>query len=212
MYSDFNAIEFVALLPINSISLLDGEKSIRLTTPEVNKVTRVLINGQDAGKFVITSPTTVVVDIPVSELNSVLESATLVGSSGEFSTVSFTAKSPQFMTDYSYSLQRFFRFLLMDPGSDIFNPTVGGGFVSLAGSTVLEDIALIATQRIRDVAKHVIETQSPTLAASKTITSVEITNINYSMRLSTLDVELSFSVLDGNSVVTGFSVSGYING
>ena len=208
---DFNLLNFVTLIPIVSLGILNDNRTLKITvdssSTEATKVRKVLINGIASPNFIVESPTVLYADMPV--LNTAVETVTLVGDGGTTSMVTFTAKSTQELTDKRYSLQRFFRFLFMDTGTDIFNSETGGGLVSLAGQLDFYDAEVVISNLIREVSKQVIDSQVSNLSPSKTIVRVDPTSIINYVGRGVIHIELNFSFMDGNTIDTGFAVAGY---
>lgn len=205
---DFSCLEFIQLIPVTKIDLID-QRTLKISASQLGDVKRVLINGDDSPQFIILSQTDLAADIPSTQLDSPISSISLVGSSNEAASITFTAKSTQQMTDSVYVLQRFMRFLLMDPGSDIFNPSAGVGLQSLMGSQNIQDMEVIITSALRVAEGQVKDTQYPELADSKTLTLVEIQNVSYSINTLTAAASIKLTMADGTTVSPDFSIVGY---
>lgn len=208
MMNDFNVLEFIQLIPVTSVDMLDMS-TLRIKSTDVRPATRVVINSVDTPEFVILSATELVATIPASQVGNAIETITVVGKSNQISTVAFTAKSPHKMTDSTYVLQKFMRLLLMDPGSDIFNPEMGAGLQNAVGSEGVEDIELLTVTAIQKAEQQLKNAQYPELPDSKSLMLVEIQNVSYSINTLTVSITISLTMADGTKVDTDFSVLGY---
>ena len=206
--SDFYCMDFEEVVPITKATLVDSA-TIQLEGTDVREVTRALINGVDSPNFVIVSRSKLNARIPLTEVDSPITSLSLVGKSNKTANVNFTLKSSKLIDDSTYVVQRFMRCLIMDPGSDIFNPNYGVGLLTYTGSSNFEDIELIITSAIRVAESQVKQTQSVDLALSKSLSMVEVLNVSYSINTLTASVGIKFTMADGSTVATTFSVLGY---
>lgn len=208
--SDFVCAEFNQIIPIKKLSLVD-KFTLKIEASDLSSVKKVLVNGAAATEVLTTSSTIMYATIPESQINSVLQSVVLVGTSNEAAIISFSARSITAMNDSIYVLQRFLRILLMEKGSDAFNPNIGAGIQTAIGS-IANNASTNALLAVKAAETQLIQMQTTLLDSSKTLTMVEILNISYSIYTLTLSISLSLHMLDGSKVTTNFNISGVGNG
>jgi hypothetical protein len=208
--SDFVCAEFNQIIPIKKLSLVD-KFTLKIEASDLSSVKKVLVNGAAATEVLTTSSTIMYATIPESQINSVLQSVVLVGTSNEAAIISFSARSITAMNDSIYVLQRFLRILLMEKGSDAFNPTIGAGIQTAIGN-IANNATTNALLAVKSAETQLIQMQTTLLDSSKTLTMVEILNISYSIYTLTLSISLSLHTLDGSKVTTNFNISGVGNG
>lgn len=206
--SDISLVKYTNFIPITKIEL-QGPATLAIEGKDVTAVSTVFINGESTKEFVVLSRTRVIVDIPGSQLNAPISTVKLAGDTGEVGFISFLLNSKTEMTDSRYVTQRFFRYLLMTPGSDIYNPTHGTGILDIMGNISFEDAELYLTNAVRAAESFVVDTQTPDLPDSKTLRMVNIVNVSYSINTLTTAVSLEIVLADGARVDTSFNVAGY---
>lgn len=204
--SDFSAIQYTKLIPINSVGI-HTSSTLFIDGDDVTETTTVFINGTSTKEFVIVSPTRLLVDIPQSQIGNAISTISVAGSSGTVGSLSFSLTSKTAMTDSRYVVQRFFNTLLSDPGSDVFSPSSGVGILSRIGVVDFEDVEVFITSAIKRAEEITIERQKPEIADSKTLTMVNIINVSYSINTLTASVSLQFVLGNGTTVNTDFNLA-----
>lgn len=205
--SDINVLKFVSLIPISTVGLVD-QFTLKITGSDVRTTARVVINGVDSSEFSILSSRELVASIPSSERGNPIRSLTLVGEGGKASSIQFNLKSHTKMTDSIYVLQRFMRILLMRPGSDLFNPTIGVGLSELVGKVNFDDIESMISSSIRVAETQLKDLQNESLVDSKLLSVVELTDVSYSINNLTVSLSVKLTMQDGSNVSTDFTLAG----
>lgn len=205
--SDINCIEYSFTIPVTNVGLYD-RSSLSIDAKDAAKTVSVFVNGVKTPSFVVVSSTNIIAVIPSSESGKAITSVSLVGKSGDVGVLTFNAKNSNPINDANYVIQRFFRFLLMDKGSDVFNPTYGVGMLSALGALTMEDVEVYVSSCIRDAEAQLLSTQYPELPDSKTLVMVSVVNISYSVNTLTAAVSLRFRLADGTNLNTNFNVAG----
>ena len=93
----------------------------------------------------------------------------------------------------------------MSPGSDLFNPSVGGGLLQLAGSANFEDAEISAVTSIKKAEYEILRMQEG-LSATKTIMQAIPLEVTFSVSSLTLAVTLKLVMVSGSSVDTTFYI------
>ena len=204
--SDINVIKYSQFIPVTNLGL-ESQFTLFIEAPDIQRVETVFINGTSTKEFVVLSTNKLIVDIPIALRNSPIKTVSLAGVSGEVGFLTFNIKSNDPITDSRYVVQRFFRYLLMDRGTDIFNPVEGLGLLSGLTNVKFDDVEVYVVSAIQEAEQHVIRTQRPQLPTSKTLRMVQIENVSYSTNTLTASVELGFTLADGSKVNTQFNLA-----
>ena len=204
--SDFNCITYTKIIPVTEIGI-HSPGTLSVEGSDVLSTDTVFINGVSTKEFIILSKTKLIVDIPSQEQANPIRTVTLAGPSGDVGILGFDLTSKLPMTDSKYVIQRFFRFLFTNPGSDVFNPAEGVGLVSKVGGTAFENMEVEIITCIKQAENYVLNTQQPELPDSKTLRMVNVSNVSYSINTLTASVSLSFELADGTLAYTDFKVA-----
>lgn len=205
---DFNTITYNRYIPITNMGI-HSTGTLFLEGKDVTSTNTVFINGVSTKDFVILSKTKLLVDIPNSELNSPINNVSLAGSSGDVGFLTFNLNSKDSFSSSKYVIQRFFRYLFTDPGSNVFDQEEGVGLVSNMGTISFDDVEVYIASAIKQAEEYVLQTQRPELSDDKTLRMVNIMNISYSISTLTASVALQFELADGSAAITDFNVTGY---
>lgn len=145
------AVDFQVCFPqeaikLNTIALthVEGIAAITVVGEDFRAVDEVIINDIPSPDVVITSNTTLLAQLP-DVLQRAPEVFSVTVLSNRFTITSRSlfrfriGKRPGKVKGILRLLQLFIKVLLTSPGSDIFNPTAGGGVLSQVGSTFGKD-------------------------------------------------------------------------
>lgn len=211
---DFRAISYQGLtFPTSYRQSVDaGTLDIRGTG--FVDVGNVVINGYRSPNFIVESSTRIFAEVPravqgdpIEDIQVLLlsaaaaqESAIILDVGGGNGYVAGTAKL----------LQTVVKVLLTTPGSDIFNPELGGDLRSVIGTNFND--ARTAELRVR---QSISDTESqlttlhagmPTLPASERLRSITVLSIEVSIDNSSLFARIAVTSQDGNRVSSGVTL------
>ena len=204
--SDFGCVTYTKIIPVSGIGI-HSPGTLSVEGADVLSTSTVFINGVSTKEFIILSKTKLIVDIPSQEQTNPISTVTLAGPTGDVGILGFDLTSKAPMSDSKYVIQRFFRFLFTDPGSNVFDPAEGVGLVSKVGATAFENIEVEVVTCIKQAEAHILTTQRPELPDSKTLRMVNVTNVSYSINTLTAAVSISFELADGTLAYTDFKVA-----
>lgn len=204
--SDINLISYTQMIPVTNIGI-HSQGTLFVEGKDITPAKSVFINGVSATSFIVLSKTKLIVDLPTSEINKPINSVAIAGNTGEVGFVSFSVKPQANITDSKYVIQRFFNVLLKEPNSDVFNPGSGVGLLSKLGNIDFEDVEVLVAGGIREAEQFIIQTQKPELADSKTLVTVNILNVSYSITTLTASVAVQFELADGTTAYTDFNIA-----
>jgi hypothetical protein len=216
--SDISITTFVGFATITKVALMTPNQSrgfekstgeqdsvLKIEGKSFLNVSTVSINGLPSPNFFVGTEGLVFADIPESLVGEALTTVSVLKEDGESSTVSFALNNNTELQDANYALQRFMRVLLMTPGSDLFNPSRGGGLLQLAGSVNFEDAEISAVSSIKKAENEILLMQEG-LSATKTIMQAIPLEVTFSVNSLTLAITLKLVMVSGSSVDTTFYI------
>lgn len=211
---DFRAISYQGLTTPTSYRLNAGASFLDIRGTSFVDVANVLINGYRSPNFIVESATRIFAEIPsvargepVTDIQVLLlaaapgqESAVVLDVGGGDGYVSGTAKL----------LQTFIKVLLTTPGSDLFNPTLGGGLRSVIGTAFNSSVT--AESRVRTAISNTenqlqsLHSGASNLPASEKLRSVSVLSVEFSIDDSALYARIAVTSQDGNRVSSGVTL------
>lgn len=139
---DIKVILIRDILPVNRVSYVPNFSPLSLIIEgtQLQQANDVLINGIDSPEFMIISNNKIVAQVPDSQVDSRLNSVTVIATkpSADRTSILYLDAGRSFtkLEGIEKLVQYFTKVLIQNPGSDIFNPTEGGGVLSLVGRVV----------------------------------------------------------------------------
>ena len=139
---DIKVITIKDILPVNRVSFIPNFSplSLNIEGSLLTQANEVLINDIDAPEFMVITNNRLIAQVPDSQVNSRLKSVTVLAtkpSADRTSILHFDAgKTFSRLQGLEKLVQYFVKLLLQNPGTDIFNPTEGGGVLGLVGRVV----------------------------------------------------------------------------
>lgn len=211
---DFRAISYQGLtFPTSYRQNADaGFLDIRGTGFE--DVANVVINGYRSPNFIVESSKRIFAEVPsavrgepIHDIQVLLlsaaagqESAVVLDVGGGNGYVSGTAKL----------MQTVIKVMLTTPGSDIFNPQLGGGLRTVLGSTFgdARSAEARARQSISDTESQLqaLHASMPRLPLAEKLRSISVLSISYSIDDSALYARIAVTSQDGNRVSSGVTL------
>lgn len=211
---DFRAISYQGLtFPTSYRQSADAEfLDIRGTGFE--DVANVIINGYRSPNFIVESSRRIFAEVPsavrgdpVNDIQVLLlaaaagqESAVILDVGGGNGYVSGTAKL----------LQTVIKVLLTTPGSDIFNPQLGGGLRTVLGTNFND--AITAEARVRQAISdtegqlRALHSAMPRLPEAEKLRSIAVLSVEFSIDDSALYTRIAVTSQDGNRVSSGVTL------
>ncbi len=165
---DFQVVRLQDVLPITSISRLPGvtPRSVEVLGSDFVNVESVFLNDSMSPSIVVMNENRILAQVPDDQRNETIRSAYVLSTR-----ISFTSRSivdlsvgtrPQTVSGILMLVQNFVRILLRRPGTNIFNPNLGGGLFESIG----KNIGANSRDRVgSDIAVAVARTRQAFIAA-----------------------------------------------
>ena len=213
---DLQVISYRDSAPISAIDFSSpgSEESLAITGRKFLNVTAVLINGVVSPQYTVFSPTSIVAVIPRSQRGREIISVTVltssVGQTGA-SVLSFEFRGGRTeASGLTYIIQTFTMILLATPGSDIFNPELGGGLLGVIGTfdatgagfraSVSQAVTRTITQMLRLQAGAV-------LPAEDKLASARLLEASYDRDTALVSVRIQVYSSTGQAADAGMTLS-----
>lgn len=211
---DFRAISYQGLTFPTSYRQSAGAEFLDIRGTGFVDVANVVINGYRSPTFIVESSRRIFAEIPsavrgepINDLQVLLlsaaagqESAIVLDVGGGNGYVAGTAKL----------LQLVIKVLLTTPGSDIFNPQLGGGLRSVLGTNFND--AVTAETRVRQAISNTegqlraLHASMPQLPDSEKLRSISVLSLDFSLDDSALYARIAVTSQDGNRVSSGVTL------
>tara|TARA_A100001015_G_scaffold297519_1_gene379136 strand:+ start:1500 stop:2135 length:636 start_codon:yes stop_codon:yes gene_type:complete len=210
--SDYRLITFKDLTPFTDIKMF-GSSSLEIVGVNFSEVTDVLINGEESSDFIVVSNTKIIADIPKKYIGTKIRTVSILRASQvkeKFSIINFKSTNRQdLISGRPYAIQRFLKLLFTTPGKDIFNPNLGGGLLSIIGTTDTASIVANASSAVKNSFNQYISTDlfsSENTTLAERIKNVNIEDINFETSTATLYIKLKFVLMDGTTTEAGLRI------
>lgn len=214
---DIKIIIIKDILPVNQVNFIPdfSPLSLRIDGTSLLQTTEVLINNINAPEFMVLSNNSIIAQVPISQINSRISSVTVLAtkpSADRSSILHFSAgKTFSPLKGIEKLVQYFTKLLLQNPGSDIFNPTEGGGVLGLVGRVVAKKdtgslaAALVsAVNQTRDqiIAKQVKISRIP---ADERLLRADTQGAGFDPSTTTLATRISIGAVSGRDAVANLT-------
>lgn len=136
---DLRVIEVRALLPVVSVSPLPDmvPRTLQLFGPDLSSVSEVWMNEQVSPSILVRSSTHILAQVPDSIGGKPVRTISAIShkvSTSARSKITFSfGTSPKYISGSERLVQCFLKLLLQSPGTDRFNPFLGGGILRAVG-------------------------------------------------------------------------------
>lgn len=165
---DFQVVRLQDVLPITSITRLVGvsPRSVEILGSDFINVESVYLNDSLSPSIIVMSEKRILAQVPSDQVNETIRSAYVLSTRLSFTQRSLVELSigrrPQKVSGVLMLVQNFVRILLRTPGTNIFNPNLGGGLFKSIG----KNIGANSRDRVgSDIAVSVARTRQAFIAA-----------------------------------------------
>lgn len=183
--------------------------ALRIVGTDMDEAVSVLINGLESPQYLPISRTELIAEIPggvdvvasvavlTNTLLSTARSVVLIRLNQQASKVSGIVRL----------VQRFITMLLTSPGTDLYQPTMGGGLQSLIARTFsrkdTQSLQSIAVQAVRKTVSDLVAVQSTSdfLSPDERISSAQVTGVTFDARTTTLAIQASLDSESGRTAL-----------
>lgn len=214
---DIKVIVIKDILPVNRVSFVSNFSplAIRIEGTSLLQANEVLINDIDSPEFMVLSDNALVAQVPTSQINSRIRSVTVLATkpSADRSSILHldAGKTISSLKGLEKLVQYFSKILLQNPGSDIFNPTEGGGVLGLVGRVVskkdsgsLAAALVSAVNQTRDqiIAKQAKLTRIP---SDERLLRADTQGVGFNPTTTTLAARISIGAVSGKDAVANLT-------
>ena len=174
----------------------------------------VVINDIPAKEFMVMSSTKILAQIPDSQVRSTIRRVTVYATRpfpDRKSQLRFEVGGIASLQGLERLVQHFTKILIQTPGSDSFNPTEGGGVLSLIGtvvgrkdSTALRAAIVSAVGRARD---QIVTKQSrnPQISPDERLLRADTVAVGFDPNTSTLAARITLGAVSGREAVANLT-------
>lgn len=204
---DLKVTYFEDILPLTSVKVIStSPKTIAIRGKDFNTCKKVLINGQPSPYYVAHNSKYITAQCPNEDKVTDVIVLSSKFTSTDRSLINMTiGDRPEMVSGIMRLMQRFMRILLRDPGSDKFNPSLGGGLNSMIvkyfnakQSVVTQEVAMAVTRASRQLTQ--LQVNETDLSPSEKLASATLLSLYYSDTEGSLSAVIS---LISQSGVTG---------
>lgn len=208
--NDFRIVTAKVVLKTYAVSPIRGflPPSVVVAGEKLDQATEVQFNGVDAPEFVISSSTRLIVKIPVSQVGKPLTDLKVlspVSVARQDAVLSFGVTSPpKKISGIDRLVQGWVMIFLTTPGSDIFNPTSGGGGASIigrstdrAGKGVAADLSLAIERTKQELLR--LQSKNQKIPPSEKLLTSSLDVVQFGADTTVLSARVSIQNMLGDS-------------
>ncbi|MCA8938939.1 MAG: hypothetical protein KDB07_03990 [Planctomycetes bacterium] len=215
--ADLQVVFLRDIMPVSRVEPLDSSiPSLRISGRNFRAASAVLINGIESPAFLSVSNSQLLAEIPSSIVGDLVRSVAVLSNritSTDRSVLSFRISgSSSKVRGILRLVQRFVLMLLASPGSDILNPSVGGGLTNLVGkvitgsqrSNIQSAVQQIVSKTASDLKR--IQAESDALTESETLASATLATVVFDPSTTTLAIRVSLVAANGQDALANLFV------
>jgi len=187
---DFQSVYAQEMVSLSNVRTVNGPpRSIIVTGEDFRSVESVIINGDYAPEVVITKRTQLIAQVPSSQLVNRVQTVVVLNQKLTLSLKSSLkfriGNKPGKATGVLKLSQKYLRVLMTTPGSDVFNPNLGGGLLNIIksqfgimdGSVALHNAVIAADTATRQVIA--LQSQNSRLPLDERLLSATVTEAQF---------------------------------
>lgn len=214
---DIKIITIKDILPVNRVIFVPdfSPLSIRIEGNSLLQANEVLINDINAPEFMVISNNALVAQVPTSQTNSRLYSVTVLATKPSVDRSSVlhldAGKTIASLKGIEKLVQYFAKILLQNPGSDIFNPTEGGGILGLVGRTVSkkdsDSLSAALVSAVNQTRDQIIAKQAKLIRipADERLLRADTQGVGFNPNTTTLAARISVGAVSGRDAVANLT-------
>lgn len=217
MAVDFQCVHLQEAVILNNVRVRPGPpRIVDVVGTDFRSVDEVLVNGQASPDVVVLSKTRLVAQVPEGALDQRILSVTVLSRRLTVTPKSVLrfkiGKTPGKVTGILKLTQKFLKILFTTPGSDIFNPTLGGGALKNIGATfgiengdsVLHNLVIAIDTTARQIVG--IQSRNASLPLDERLLSAKILRAGFNKEEGALDVAIEVTSQAGNAATANLEV------
>ena len=199
-------------LTVTSVSPIRGflPPSVIILGEQFNLATEIRYNEVEVTEYIVASPTRIIARVPpaqVGQLLTNLEVLTTVPLAQKNALINLkTAKPIKALEGMDRLIQEWVLVFLSTPGSDIFNPSAGGGALALIGKndkTANSNITADLTLAVMNTKNQILKAQASNLKIppSERLLSCTLVSVKFDRKNTTLSAVVDLKNILGKSAV-----------
>ena len=207
---DLRVVQTKATLPITSLAPIRNftPPSIIILGDKFQYAEQVLYNGVEVQEFVISSPQRIVARIPEAQLGMPITSVsvlTMIPSANNTSLLSMgMSKLNRSVSGVDKLVQDWMLLFLTNPGSDIFEPDIGGGARAIIGKPVygggtsaMAELSLAVSRTKEQLLR--LQAKFPGIPPDERLLSASLTDVRFDNSTTTLTAVVDLQNMVGVS-------------
>lgn len=193
----------------------DPPRSLMIYGVQLHFATVVLVNGIKA-EFIVLSSSQILAQIPSSQVGKTLSGImvlTDVPANYEPNKIIFgVGSSLRTLSGFDGTIQTFCKLLLQSPGTDRFNPTRGGGLLSVVGMDAGEQNKLSLQARVVDAIVRArnqlvaLQGKNRRLSNDERLSGADLMSIGYNESTTAVPAVVKLTSVSGRSALAGLEV------
>lgn len=213
---DLKILSVKDLLPISGAQYANiTPRSLLVEGERFLEATHVVINDIQAPEFIVVSDSKLMAQVPASEVNNILRKLVVLAekpSPSRKSIFSFEVGTTfSVIQGIERMVQLFIKVLFQTPGSDRFDPSTGGGLMTLVGKTTsrgtgksLQAQSLAMVNRARDQV-IAIQAKNTRIPADERLLSAQVEQAGFDQNTTTLFLRVLLTALSGKQATANLS-------
>lgn len=213
---DLKIITIKDILTVDRVELVPNflPVTVELSGLKFLQADEVFINDISVPEFIVLSSTKILAQVPTSQRRSSIRKVSVLASRpfpDRRSLLRFEVGNIKGITGLERLVQHFTKILIQTPGSDSFNPTVGGGILSLVGTVVgrndtvtLRSAIVSAVARTKD---QIVIRQSkiPQIPPDERLLRADAIAVGFNPNTTTLAARISLGAVSGRDAVANLT-------
>jgi hypothetical protein len=212
MAVDFQVVQPQESVRLSSVTMLDGPpRSIDVIGTDFRSVDEVLVNQIPAEDVVILSKNRLTATVPASLTGQEVLSVKVLSRRLTVSAQSLirfrVSRSPGKVTGILRLVQKYLKILFTTPGSDAFDPSLGGGALKAIGRTfgfkegneIVNSLVIALDTTSRQLIA--LQARDSSLPLDERLLSAKILRANFNKEETTVDVAVEITSQAGTSAV-----------
>lgn len=217
MAIDFQCVHLQEAVLLNNIQVLVGPpRTVQVHGEDFRSVDEVLINGAPSPDVVVVSKTQLLAQVPSSMLQQRVLSVVVLSKRLTVTPKSILrfqiGSTPGKVTGILKLTQKFLKILFTTPGTDIFNPTLGGGALKNIGATfgqsegdsVFHNLVIAIDTTTRQIIG--IQSRNASLPLDERLLSAKVLRAGFNKEESAVDVALEINSQAGRAAVANLEL------
>lgn len=207
---DFRVVQAKVALRITSMTPVRGFEppAILITGESFDKAEEIIFNGIQVTEFIILGPNRLVAKIPDSQVGKALDSLFVLTSTSATHTEAVLSlglsKPVRTVSGIDRLVQEWTMVFLTTPGSDIFDPSGGGGAAAIVGKSADRDSASAALSQAVERTRQQItakQARNSKIPPAERLLSASLVSVKFDAQTTTLSAVVDLKNMLGSSAL-----------